>query len=267
MGMYNSSETRVRLVFEALFRKDSTGTSWLWRFWVLATTTRTGDEVAPAPTEVGELVADEVLSPNRDGRPRAFERVVPPSTAFLRWLLENPTRLAAPDDHYGSRDEDVRRKRQELLTGNRPVQAEGLAELERNGGTGSRGKWWAFEGFTHLDCCLVTAAVAVAIEGKRTETVSPATRWFAQRNQLWRNVEVVRDLAGQREFGVILAVERHEDGRAALEAAGNTLAGSCTHLDHDQQQALARHLLGYVVWADVVREFDLPSNCLRERTV
>ncbi len=75
------------------------------------------------------------------------------------------------------------------------------------------------EGFTHVDACFETEECLLLVEGKRTETVSPSTRWFESRNQLWRNVEVAGELAAARQFGVLVAVENEADGRKALAEA------------------------------------------------
>jgi hypothetical protein len=36
-------------------------------------------------------------------------------------------------------------------------------------------RWWAFEGFTSVDCCLESESALLFIEGKRTERLSKAT--------------------------------------------------------------------------------------------
>lgn len=72
---------------------------------------------------------------------------------------------------------------------------EALRAIELQGGKGSARQWWAFEGFTHVDACFETEECLLVVEGKRTELVSPSSRWFSSRNQLWRNVEVAGELA------------------------------------------------------------------------
>src|SRR5438132_5690632 len=106
------------------------------------------------------------------------------------------------------------------------AQREALTQLERLGPRRSRHEWWAFEGFSFIDCCLITPTCVLFIEGKRTDTVSPSTQWFLQRSQLWRNVEAAEQFAGPKQFGVILAVEEDADGRNALAVANSKLAPS-----------------------------------------
>lgn len=117
-----------------------------------------------------------------------------------------------PGDTFGTLEDGLARKqRQELFSGDPDVreaaQKVAISELDRAGARGNGRKWWAFEGFTHTDCYLETDALLLIIEGKRTEVVSPSTRWYAERSQVWRNVEAAKELANGRAFGVIVAVD------------------------------------------------------------
>jgi hypothetical protein len=260
VGIHNSSLTRVRPVFNALFRKDKTGASWLWKLWVL------GSQVGRAPAEPGALVEAEVTDLRDDGPPRAFERTAPPPREFLEWLLWNPLRMAKWDEKtWGASSADAIEMRRRLFALDEAAREEGTAALARRGPEGSLHQWWAFEGFTHFDCCLSTPSSLLIIEGKRTETVSPATRWFPKRNQLWRNVECARQLAGEREYGVLLAVEDEAHGHQAMKDAAATRDESLPHLSPDGRDELARHLRGFVTWKIIVRELKVPENVLVER--
>jgi hypothetical protein len=158
----------------------------------------------------------------------------------------------------------VRTKRQALFSDDPSTRqsaiGEGLRGLAQVGAAGSRGKWWAFEGFTSVDCCLETPQLLLFIEGKRKEALSKSTRWFPDRNQLWRNVEAAEQMAEGRQYGVILAVESEAAGREALAAAQQTLPLSLPHRVDDEAQ-LCRHFLGFVTWKQIRAEFDLPSSC------
>ena len=156
----------------------------------------------------------------------------------------------------------ARKQRQELFSGDPDVreaaQKVAISELDRAGARGSGRKWWAFEGFTHTDCYLETDALLLIIEGKLTEVVSPSTRWYAERSQVWRNVEAAKELANGRAFGVIVAVERDEE--AVLEDARRTRDVSLPHLSSEARDDVTRHLLGATTWAQIVTEFDLPTR-------
>jgi hypothetical protein len=94
MGQHNSSLTRVQPVFDALQDKDPTGETWLPALLRMATETRDG-VVANPPMSFGPLL-----------RRGDYERTIPPSTAFLKWAVQNPDRLSklpAPD--YGATGE------------------------------------------------------------------------------------------------------------------------------------------------------------------
>jgi hypothetical protein len=163
-------------------------------------------------------------------------------------LIRHPERLAILEDGtFGTTEDNAARTKRADLFSTDPsrrevAQAEALAAIDRLGAGASSRKWWAFEGFTHVDCCLETDSFLLFIEGKRKEPISPATRWFRQRNQIWRNVEAARELASGRDFGLILAVENGAE--RLLDAALRTRDDSLPHLSHDRRQELQRHLLG-----------------------
>jgi hypothetical protein len=254
MGQFNSSFTRVQPIFVALRTQDPTGVSWLPELWRIATGSRQIDPLPP-PTS-GPLLPGA-----------GFERVVPPSVAFLRWAIRNPDRLTTlPAPDYGATGEVSKEKRAALFGSDGAlrarVMAEALAAIESSTAAGSAQQWWAFEGFTHVDACFETAEAVVFIEGKRTESVSPSTRWFRHRNQLWRNVEVAGELARGRAFGVILCVENVESGLGALADAEAAREASLPHLSESQRAELDRHLLGYVAWSEIVERFALPASVM-----
>jgi hypothetical protein len=252
MGLFNSSATRVQPVLNALRERDRTGV-WPSELWRMARATR-GTETALPPPTFGELFPGN-----------GYERVVPPSTAFLKWAIENPERLTVLRD-FGATGELSTKKRADLF-GSDParraaVTAEALKLVEAQGGKNSARQWWAFEGFTHVDACLESSNALLVVEGKRTESVSSSTRWFSQRNQLWRNVEVAQEMAAGKAFGVILAVETAEAGRMALDDAIGSRVSSYPHRTDAEQMELDRHLLGFVVWSEIVRVFELPPSCM-----
>lgn len=260
MGNQNSFETLVRPIFNELLDRPPTGNQWLGDLCALAIQTRNG--VAFAPSDVGRLVLSETPGTHEARLGPVFERAVAPPSAFLEWLLRHPDRMQITDrKHFGASGASAQKWRRKLFATdarNRDqATAEGVKQLEEHGPEGSGEEWWAFEGFTHIDCCLVTETAVLFIDGKRTETVSPATRWFQARSQLWRNVEVAQQFAQGKAFGVILAVE--QDGKAALEEADATLKESYPHLTDEQTSELSRHLLGFVTWSHLAQEFMLAA--------
>jgi hypothetical protein len=162
---------------------------------------------------------------------------------------------------FGAKSKGAQAWRAKLFSGDADAvsqaQAEGLRQLSKRLGAHGRSKWWAFEGFTHVDCCLIIDACVLFVEGTRTDAVSPSTRWFHQRSQVWRNVEAAKESAGEREFAMMLAVELEADGVSALAAGAASLAASYPQLEPPQRSELDRHLLGFVTWADVVTRFGL----------
>lgn len=265
MGVRNSSLTRVQPVINELLALDGTGRRWLQRFCDMAARTRPEAKVL---NEYGPLLPAETPPPPRINT--VFERVVPPPTAFLRWLIEHPERMNVTDPvSFGAKSPDAIEWRRKLLAcapvEREQARAEALSELENRGAKGSSAQWWAFEGRSHIDCCLITEKLVLFIEGKRTEALSSSTRWFTQRSQLWRNVETASEFAREKNAAVILAVEREADGQAALEVAEATLEGSYPHLEPNRRRELSEAFLGYVTWPQIVKEFELPAACLIER--
>ena len=198
----NSSLTRVRPVFDELLDSSPDGGSWLGELWDMAASTRPGVSL-PRPTALGRLLPSETPTDSGARLGRVYERTVAPPVAFLQWLLENPQQMQVSDrTTFGAKSKAAQEWRAKLFSGDADsvsqAQAEGLRQLSKRLGARGRSKWWAFEGFTHVDCCLITDACVVFVEGKRTEAVSPSTRWFQQRSQLWRNVEAAKEFAGTR---------------------------------------------------------------------
>jgi hypothetical protein len=263
MGIFNSSETRVRPILGELLGRNGADASWTLQLWNLARS----PEAAPSPSDAGQLTSNQLSVDPRTGLLRVFERPVPPPSAFLRWLILNPDRMTGPDtETFGTSEDSLAREhRRDLFSldsdTREAAQKAAVSELDRLGSQGSGRKWRAFEGFTHADCCLETDTLLLLIEGKRTEPVSSSTRWFAQRSQLWRNVEAAKELANGRAFGVIVTVEQDADG--VLEDARRTRDGSLPHLSAEMHEALSAHLLGATTWAQIVTEFDLPTRLLR----
>ena len=266
MGRKNSSLTRVQPVFNALLDLDPEGKAWLDRLLQMAAATK--ETPLQRLRQAGSLVPEETRA-EAARRGVVFERIVPPPTAFLRWLLHHPQRMAVRDSgKFGSKSESAIEWRPKLFSSNPEEQeeatAEGLRALEQTGAGRSGQQWWAFEGFSHIDCCLIAENLVLFVEGKRTEGVSPSTLWFSKRSQLSRNVEAARDFSKGKDFAVILAVETERDGTAALAAAAASLSGSYPHLGELDRERLSQHLLGFVTWRQMVDEFGLPRECLVE---
>ena len=200
MGQYNSSKTRVEPTFNELLSRQP---AWLPDLWRLAVSTRSGGPEPP--------LTDAPLLNSK-----IYERALPPSMAFLRWMVQNIDKLTPPPaPHFGATPGGVASAKRAHLFGSHPdlreaARSEALKEIEAKGGKGSARQWWAFEGFTHVDACFETEQCLLLVEGKRTEAVSPSTRWFRSRNQLWRNVEVAGELANGRPFGMLdAAIQRN----------------------------------------------------------
>lgn len=267
MGNFNSSVTRVWPVFDWLFTHDPTGDAWLHKLLMLGSLSAgsspsifmTPGRLLPElglfeldmPGPLARVLGSERMK--RFGKIRnAFERDIPPSGFFLRWLISNPGQLIWPRDTRGQERTfavSTTKNRRRLLDGNERAKDEALAELDRLGACGSKRRWWAFEGFTSVDCLLETERLLVFIEGKRTEGISPATDWFPKRNQVIRNLEVAREMAGKsKEFAVLVCAEQN------MDLPDSAWRRSLPHYSESEIDDLKRHYLGCATWAEIVEK-------------
>ena len=190
VGKRNSSLTRVQPIFDELLDQWSDGDPWLSELWDMAALTRPGVALSK-PVGLGKLLASETPPARAARQGTVYERPVAPPAAFLRWLLENPQKMKVRDPrNFGAKSDNARCWRSKLFSGDKRLvseaQNEGRSQLGRRLAQRGRNKWWAFEGFSRIDCCLITSQCVLFVEGKRTESVSPSTLWFQQRSQLWR---------------------------------------------------------------------------------
>lgn len=261
MGKWNSSVTRVWPVFDYLLAQNPTGRTWL------STLLRLGDGHALLPEAFGDLlppVATFSRPIPRDMRTElgeagctalgnlrgAFEADCPPSSRFLSWLIEHPEQMNWPMKRgyapqvYGEPTHNLRKR---LIGGDLAVRAQALQALQTCGVDGSRRMWWAFEGWTSVDCWLETERLILFIEGKRTEPVSASTNWFPARNQIARNLEVAAEIARLRgkNFAVLVCAEQ------PVVVAKRDFDESLPHLSTSERDDLLSHYLGCATWQQI----------------
>ena len=154
---------------------------------------------------------------------------------------------------------ETQAKRESLIAGDEGTKREALAELDAKGAAGSRRRWWAFEGFTSVDCRLETDSLVLFIEGKRTESVSASVTWFPARNQVVRNLESAACEAARvgKDYAVLVCAE------TPLALAEDTFETSLPHLSHAARNDLRKHYLGCVTW-EAVRQALCPRLTLPE---
>jgi hypothetical protein len=271
MGRYNSSITRVQPVFQELLAADQSGQSWLPRLLSLATVNHAyAGRLArdhgglAAACSLRRSYADREL---RETIPLegCFEASLPPPEGFLRWLIEHPDRMVWPLDRSGARmrfGPETQLRREQLFGQHGPAaQAEArqiaLGELARVGARGSERKWWAFEGFTSIDCWLETDRLVLCVEGKRRDVLSPSTSWYPGRNQLLRNLEVTREQASGREYAVLVLAEQAEEALSP-----EAIAASLPHLSTPVREDLETHYLGCATWSALCRGVGISYDAL-----
>lgn len=266
---FDSAVTRVRPFFQPLLGRDPRGTTWLGRLLRLGEANpEYGRKLAERSGPLLDWVALRRKRPDRSLRAlgipsveleQCFEHRLPPPAAFLRWLIQHPEAMVWPRDEMS---EPMQLRRAELFGHYGPERAgaaavAALGELDRAGAEGSGGKWWAFEGFTRVDCFLETDQLILLVEGKRMEPISASTQWFPRRNQVLRNLEVARSLGRQRqkEYAVLVLAEEHVGG-IGLDA----MEASLPHLTPKERSQLMNHYLGCVTWRDALASVFFPQT-------
>ncbi len=276
-GRFNSSITRVRPFFQNLLKQDATGHRWIPTLLGMVTcNTAYADELAKQAGTLRENCT--TLRTFEDGilklygipsiqLAECFEHSLPPPPAFLSWLIRNPEQMTWPRKN-GVRckyDLPVQVLRERLFGEHggqeqKAAQRQALDELASSGALNSSRKWWAFEGFSDIDCFLETDRLVLLIEGKRSEHLTASTHWYRRRNQLIRNLEVAQSIASGRQFGVILIAEE-----SLGQFRRKTIDESLPHFDPNERECLMSHYLGCVTWRDLCTktgiEYDkLPRN-------
>jgi hypothetical protein len=239
-GKYDSSKTRVRPVFEALWGR---GRDWLPDLLALPAGGCPDSGVVP-----GDLTLIE-------GHWEPNERCLNPPVALLSWLIRNAGALR-PNTVEG----ELRRK---LADGNPQTVDDALRLLRTEGG--SRG-WYLFEGPTCPDAYLIAEDALVVIEGKRTEpTTTTDTTWLTGRHQIWRHLDAAWEVRGRRAVYGFFIVERDADGslpghwRSATASclAPDALRSSFPHRSSSEVAAISRCYLGVTTWRHVCDRFQI----------
>ena len=267
-GLQNSSLTRVRPFFQTLFASDPTGASWLAK--LLYACPHADRLPEPARSKPGLLLPTTTIRRHFKDKilgeielEAAFEYEVDPPTSFMEHLLSHPSALRWPmkagkRKSYGA---DTQRRRESLVDGPEDARAatiaEGLALLQERRAAGSMMKWWAFEGFTEVDCCLETEHLVLFIEGKRNELLAESTDWFVGRNQLVRNLEVLGEVAGDRACGMLVASEH-----PFADPPQSVYDKGLPHLTPAERERIRDRYLGQVTWRALCEATGVPFASL-----
>jgi hypothetical protein len=271
----DSSITRVQPVLQILFSDSENEEKRLSKLLRLAPRARhaLSNRTITSPGSI--LAWCRALKTNKENSmklPGGFEKTVAPPGEFLRWMIEHPERLKPPKS-LGSSTETIERRKAILGLPSKYTERESqdlaLELLEEKGPDNSVRQWWAFEGFTHVDCVVETEKLVLFIEGKRTETASENVSWFAERNQIARNLECAKWYARKRdiskEFAVLMVIEEgtNEDHHYQSVSASRLLA-SWPHLPANGfgQGSLIDGFLGIVTWQEILKVWGISTDVL-----
>ena len=260
MGKYDSSLTRVQPVFNALYEKDPIGKSWVSALLHLGSRSK-------------QATIPEII-PLR--QPPVFEFSADPPKSFLKYLINNPSKLSSPTSSYWNQcSVNTREKRKALLAGDVPTQTEAIQKIDGVKKLQSK-VWWRLEGVTQVDCALIAENTVIFIEGKRTERgASKNIIWYQHRNQVLRNLDCAAEYADQnglQNYFVMLVVEKRltendpvRKGEIKQVLLPETIESSLPHLTANQRKEIMTHYLGWTTWEDIVAELGLDSGVLIDR--
>ena len=272
IGEFNSSITRIRPAFQMLFRKNKTGGSWLPE--ILRLSRENTQFASKLAEDTGRLLptllrkrnySDHILKEhgiNEIKLEECFEKSLPPPKRFLQWLIENPSKMSWPKIDSLIHNQEILIFREKLFGQHgEKVQSDtisrALRELDEYGVMDSKGKWWAFEGFTEVDCYLETNRLIFIIEGKRKEPLANSTTWYRGRNQLLRNLEVAQELSGDKDSAAVVISESRID-----PVTPEVIDRGLPHFSPGERQELLSHYLGNILWNDLCHATNIPYDDL-----
>ena len=247
MGNKDSSLTRVKPVFDQLFKADQTGNSWLVRLLSLPV----GGNTPFLPPGCRFTIKDCGWGSN--------EKRLSAPVSLLSWLIRHPRK---PTSGGLSSDPTKAGKRRQWLEGSDARRAEALRLLRHNP---KNENWHIFEGQTQPDVFIETDDLLVVIEGKRTER-EPTTRtkWMAGRHQMLRHLDCAHEIRGRKCLLGFFIVEGEDTYTAVpskwLEFAEHTVKheavfSSLPHRGPDEQREIAAAFIGVTTWQRVCEEF------------
>ncbi len=278
IGTYNSSITRVQPFFRMLFMQDSSGQKWIPELLAECPINKSYAEVLShfgrdilSESLIKRKYSDKVLK--HHGIPaiileKCFEYRLPPPREFLRWMINNFEQIGWPDHgctNYSQKTLDyIYRLRGDMGPYTmEKTKAETISKLDEWGIESKKLKWWAFEGFTYIDCYIESSHFILAIEGKRTERVIKRSTWYDRRNQIIRNLETTQQDARRKkkEFALILITETPND-----PVTLKIIEESLPHFTSEERSELLKHYLGSITWKQACDATGLEFSALPNTT-
>ena len=262
-GLDNSSITRVRPVFQQLIHRSSN--KWLSDILDICPGAYSKDLINNTGSIIIELTKyrkykDRILRQlGSDFDPidleACFEYSLEPPIDFLNWLIKYPDKLVWPKGKKYC--EFTQNKRVKLIARDKAVQQEAFSELIKHGPKKSKFKWWAFEGFTEVDCLIETETLVLGFEGKRKEGgPKDSTDWYPERNQIVRNIEALKQIANGKHYAVVLIEEN------STILSSDIFYKSLPHKTQQESDLLMSHYLGSITWKDICGNTGLDYDSL-----
>lgn len=255
-GQAAVGRARVETFFEALLRRDPSGSSWLS---ALLSAAPNGRERFGELAETPGYLEIPLAVPSATGPLACFEYRVAPPPELLAWFIEHPDQLVWPTDASLSRT--TARLRAALLYDDPPGAQARARERARDllaAGPSLSPAWWKFANQVRPDCVLITDRVVITIATDGAERSATDDAWYPGRSWLVRSLEAARTLSAGRSWGTVQLSEHSiPDAAGDLESSLPTAA---PHLSEAGRAELRAAYLGNLTWASAGRAVGLPNG-------
>jgi hypothetical protein len=256
MGKFNSSKTRVKPVFDALFENQERSSEILKKLLLLPHNSISKiDQCGFTP---GNII-------NTHWGQNEIKLNAPKS--LLIWLVEN---AETPLDGMPKASLDTQEKRLGLVNKDKST-IEKAVKLIHQDPLATK-KWFILEGKTQPDVYIETENAIIVIEGKRTETApTTSTQWMEVRHQMIRHIDAVWDFKKNKQVFGFFIVEGQNDNSevpknwieySELTINNEVLNKSLPHRTQQQRKQISDCFLGVTTWLAICNEFDIQLHLL-----
>ena len=258
MGKFNSSVSCVWPIFDRLFQSDPTGAKWLSKLLRLGSRVKEVDQnILSSAISVRDLRSSNAHCPANSGE----QLKTPINTKCLRGAGPAAGRFPSlPSGESAKADLAEGRAGSRTRFGgltNKIASACWLANRSLAGKDWKNSRGWSvwiaaqMVGVRRLHFGRLSSRNEISAfidRGQAHRTHSQFHRWYPDRNQIIRNLEVAQALANGRNFAVLLCAERPE------ELPEKAWTKGLPHFSPAEIKELKRHYLGCATWATIAKE-------------
>lgn len=189
------------------------------------------------------------------------EMVIPPSKPLLIWLLKNLNQLNIVADYGVEKGSDPFYKRNKLFLGDQETLYEAI-NLINSKSQIPIGKWYTFEGPTHIDIYIETDDSIFVGEAKRTESdIKTTTTWLKMKDQLIRHIDSLLDQSKTiYSFYILDKTEFYKSKYPKSMKLYEEIDYFRENLKHRDEDCILRakeSFIGFIFWDDLAELFNL----------